>query len=763
MKKDSEIKDSGTLTTTKCFVNQHTVIPTGCQTTEVELTYLDYSIRGFSPLVDANSKYYVMAGSVVVNIISAETHTLKSIIASNKDKFINCLKISSNNIIAIYQQFEVCIYSIKNESLIYSFEVSVDKVLYMDFSNCGNFLLISYANRPLSILDIKAKKMKEFNYTSIISLFSFVDSNSVIYAFDCSVGFFETTTSKIISIVKFENFEKNEKVCYISWYKNENTADLALIGSSCGKVWLISRSEKLVVNEFIHPKRGELSNISWLKKEPGTFVTTLVNSGAVYFFNVSSSQMISKIKVSDFSINRGVMLNDDKFLVCLENSASIIYDLSVKQIVVKKEASHSETIFDVKSCYSPSAKINYLFSCGYDEQVKVWNLESATLIKTIRFGSNLSSNYGVKKFRHIYLQGGSRKVKEEPLKKIPYCISISPLFDTDSIICVGDSSGSLRLMNVKKGIQIDEFSLFNKISKKSTVKQAEIEVARIVVGCSWKYNGSHSIIITCLDHFAMMTIDSNTKLQLVKLIPLNLKLSICHHYPFDSNICAIGLDTGETIIYNIDGEKEIKRTGDHTKKVFSTSFNHLREGVLATSSDDFNVIVYLFSEGFKDYKSTILKGHKDRSRKLLWDNIYSYILYSSSWDGTIRIWNVASSTCIKIITENYSDVYGLTFDSLSNHSLISCSRDNTIRMFSINFDYKTHLEYILKALSHNFTPTVKLSELDQNLSDCSYSVKYKSDNSSAVSLSLSLFPKSEYLTSYFNVRSINNILHRNNH
>merc|ERR1719506_904064 len=76
-----------------------------------------------------------------------------------------------------------------------------------------------------------------------------------------------------------------------------------------------------------------------------------------------------------------------------------------------------------------------------------------------------------------------------------------------------------------------------------------------------------------------------------------------------------------------------------------------------------------------------LCGHTAYVRGLLWHSELPHILFSGSWDTTIRVWNVADARCLHICHEHHADVYGLTLHPQRPFFLVSSSRDTTLRFW----------------------------------------------------------------------------------
>lgn len=54
----------------------------------------------------------------------------------------------------------------------------------------------------------------------------------------------------------------------------------------------------------------------------------------------------------------------------------------------------------------------------------------------------------------------------------------------------------------------------------------------------------------------------------------------------------------------------------------------------------------------------MLKGHKAPVRGLCWSPELVYLLYSGSWDYSIRLWDVRDGSLVSELSSHGGDVYG---------------------------------------------------------------------------------------------------------
>ena len=173
------------------------------------------------------------------------------------------------------------------------------------------------------------------------------------------------------------------------------------------------------------------------------------------------------------------------------------------------------------------------------------------------------------------------------------------------------------------------------------------------------------------------------------------------------------LNNGSINIYNdILNNKEKNLTANiilskHKHWFYDLKFNNELK-LLASSSNNFKIGIWDFSD-LKDIKLlTFLLGHSDKVRELIW--FKNNILGSGSWDNTIRLRNIKLLICFEIIKGHQSDVYGLDISPIHPFLFLSSSRDNTIRVFNVKNSFKLNslIEFIMKKMQMNFYMMMEL-------------------------------------------------------
>jgi len=101
----------------------------------------------------------------------------------------------------------------------------------------------------------------------------------------------------------------------------------------------------------------------------------------------------------------------------------------------------------------------------------------------------------------------------------------------------------------------------------------------------------------------------------------------------------------------------------HRGKVLDFQFSPFIDNILATASEDASACVTEVNEFPSEMKENLLeadvhlKGHSKKVHLLQWHPTAINVLATSSWDKTIKLWNVATAECVQ------------TYDSLKENTL----------------------------------------------------------------------------------------------
>jgi len=133
-------------------------------------------------------------------------------------------------------------------------------------------------------------------------------------------------------------------------------------------------------------------------------------------------------------------------------------------------------------------------------------------------------------------------------------------------------------------------------------------------------------------------------------------------------------------------KNDVKKVNTHKGKVLDLQFNPFIDNMLATGSEDCSIMVTEVDEMPDEMKENIngadvtLSGHEKKVHLVKWHPTALNVLASSSWDKTIRLWDVATSECV----QKYEDLKDNTFSLEWNRdgSLVATStKDKLMKLF----------------------------------------------------------------------------------
>ena len=78
--------------------------------------------------------------------------------------------------------------------------------------------------------------------------------------------------------------------------------------------------------------------------------------------------------------------------------------------------------------------------------------------------------------------------------------------------------------------------------------------------------------------------------------------------------------------------------------------------VMCVTYDDHTARVW----NVEEEKCMELIGHENKVRGSIWHPEIPYLLFTGSWDNTIRTWDVRSGSCIHISSSHQGDVYSFS-------------------------------------------------------------------------------------------------------
>jgi len=153
------------------------------------------------------------------------------------------------------------------------------------------------------------------------------------------------------------------------------------------------------------------------------------------------------------------------------------------------------------------------------------------------------------------------------------------------------------------------------------------------------------------------------------------------------------------------------------------------------------ILLPFFCLGQKPYK--ILKGHKHKVNNLSFSNDSKYLI-SSSWDNTVRVWNMDTFDSIRVLTGHKDNVWGCTINS--NNSLIaSASMDRSVIVWNFNTG---EIVKRIKIEPHDIIVKGEIPELNHKIPNSAYSVSFSPNHQ------ILAFGSADHLIRIYNLKSL---------
>ncbi|KAG0214739.1 hypothetical protein BGX31_001040, partial [Mortierella sp. GBA43] len=149
----------------------------------------------------------------------------------------------------------------------------------------------------------------------------------------------------------------------------------------------------------------------------------------------------------------------------------------------------------------------------------------------------------------------------------------------------------------------------------------------------------------------------------------------CAYSP-DGGYIAVGLDSGGISVYSTSSLERIKTLVGHPSRVNSVAF--LTRGTLVSGSSDKTVRVWDIETGIC---LKVLSGHTNGVSGVAFSRQRDQVV-SCSYDRSIRFWDLSSGTCRHTLSGHTDTVWSVMF-SPNDRQLASGSGDNTVRLWDV--------------------------------------------------------------------------------
>ena len=467
-------------------------------------------------------------------------------------------------------------------------------------------------------------------------------------------------------------------VMTLSW--DPCSSDFILMLLKSGNLLLYDITNGREVSEFTKQPIGSTSAAFFIGKTcPGSFVTCSSRGDVLKLWNVAQTTFMKSLKIGIAADLRTALFvsrqnsypKEARIMATFTNGAVALYSPTKEKLLWNTTGGHTETVF---ACDFRSTDVNTLATSSYDQSIRIWDISS----------------------------------QPEPSCKavLPRVTSTiySLCWSADGVyIACGTANGEVVFY------EVDKHLLVSKV-------QAHSEPCFCV---QWNTFDTRLIASAGQDSKCVIMTMEGEIIQNVQ------HPDACFGVAWDPfNRCRLATSCEDKLFYlwtlvqpNCSGDdsflneiqvKKVNQFKGHNAKVFSVVWNKKIKDLVATGSDDGTVRIWSLnhmaitqtdSNASKNdvplkLSSGVLSGHKSRVRGLLWHKDAPWLLITSSWDATVRLWDTISMTCIQILDAHHSDVYGVSMHPERPFVIATTSRDTTVRIWNLignSFDSLQHL------------------------------------------------------------------------
>lgn len=463
---------------------------------------------------------------------------------------------------------------------------------------------------------------------------------------DGRVGLLDMTRMKSSEFCRPADRRDRTPVKDLRW--DPLSTDYLIVVQTDSVLRLVDVSAKTQVTRFDIGSGGPPTMAAFLHNIPGGVVTISPGSRFITEWNVSRKAPVRKHLVPASSRGlrsiKPLSVSGRYFLTMTDGSVGV-FNWATKSLLFRTGSFHSETVF---GCAFAPGDASRLATCSFDGTVKVWNADHMKCEAT-----NDISRVTI------------------------YALSWNPKPPAGaSQIACGNFRGRVKAFDPVSGAKVTEFS-------SGRFK---------CLGVAWSPDGK---VIAATNTDGTLGIYSPAGKTLAKS-KLGESMWDVSWSPLEPSLLAAAGANGLVLTARFDGAslrdinmRKPRSPGDpgHKKRVFTTKWSPLIPQVFASGSDDTTVCVWdmqgrLGGGGSgSDAPFKVLRGHKNFVRGLSWHTELPNILLSGAWEGEVRVWNVASGSCLYTCTNHHADVYGIASHPSSPFSFTTCSRDTTLRQF----------------------------------------------------------------------------------
>ncbi|QDZ21751.1 WD40 repeat domain-containing protein [Chloropicon primus] len=637
----------------------------------------------------STGKYYAYAATLSVYVYRSEDMQLERIINYPENTII-CLAgcPRSDKDLAVFSSDGIIrVWNMESGNRLFSVETKGQKVERMTWDAddpnkifcttsvmCHVALVKEGTFQPLPVGDRLPKGSKLISFQQ-----STFQSNLLAIGYDCgekhgATIFLHDTASKKTS-------KQNLTSAVVSMDWDPCSSDFILILLANGALLLYDITNGREVSAFTRQPVGSTKSAFFIGKScPGSFLTCSARGDVLKLWNVAQTTFMkslkvgiaSDIKTATFVSSQNSYPKEARVMMTFKNGAVALYSPTKESLIWHTACGHTETVF---ACQFKVNNPNMLATSSYDRTIRIWDIgnqpEPSCAVVLPKLTSTIYSVSWSVDGSHIACGTGNGEVA---------------IFDADKCLlnCKVEAH-SEPCYCVEWNLSDGRLLASAGQDKKCVILTLDGEILQVIQHTSACYG----VAWDPFNSYRLATTSDDMLFYLWTFVEPN------NSHPFSSHIDELVSSTSFKV-------KKVNQFKGHKAKVFSVVWNCKIKDFVATASDDGTVRVWNLVQSSGSGReasggklpSGVLSGHKSRVRGLLWHKNAPWLLLSTSWDATVRLWDTVTMTCIQVMNCHHSDVYGISMHPQRPFVVATTSRDTTVRVWNLigsSFDSLQHL------------------------------------------------------------------------
>ncbi|GBF87625.1 hypothetical protein Rsub_00336 [Raphidocelis subcapitata] len=478
-------------------------------------------------------------------------------------------------------------------------------------------------------------------------------------------------------------------LCDVQFDPASGTYVLALTRGGGMALFAVKEEEGLALEEAAAMAKQPAADrrAAFVPGGAGSFVVVSSKSSAVQLWSVSQPHPLHTIKLgAQQAPARGVTFvpgGGPRALVALVDGGVVAVDVARREVLWRRPAGHTETVF--AAAFAPHDP-DILATASFDGTVRLWNVATLECVKVMACGTPAGL------YSLSWHAGGEQ-------------------------LAASGSTGEVFIFDVAKGA----------VAKKwRRHEAASLQVA-------WSPVPPHLLASSSLAGDIAVLRDAGSG-----------GISQIAWHPQRARLLAAAAESGDVLLWDLLGGGELgllpvsgsgaqparaptcARLKGHAKRVFALAWSPLVPALLLSGGDDATARVWEvdlsgcgggWARGGSDggsgasaaslaagsYDSvgacsgnggdgggaggvclSILRGDLSEVRGLCWHPELAHVVFTGSWDSSIRCWDWRSGACLCVAGDHHGDVYALTAHPARPFLLASASRDTTVRLWDLS-------------------------------------------------------------------------------